>query len=295
MIYDITLSVTHDYAGAVGTGRHLLRIVPADLPGRQKLRAQVMDVTPPPAERYGHSDFFGNRGVMIVHDQSHEEMVIRLASRVEILPPEQGFDIAPPLPVLAAEIAHTLSLGPDSPHHFLGASPRIVPDKAMAAYAKEQISDGMGARDVVAAIGQALNRDMAFCSGTTTVETTPQEAFAQRRGVCQDFSHIMITCLREIGVPAGYVSGYLRTRPPPGKPRLDGADAMHAWVRVWCGVEAGWLEYDPTNAMFAGTDHIVIAAGRDYDDVAPVKGVLMASGGQKSAHSVDVVPHVAKP
>lgn len=109
-------------------------------------------------------------------------------------------------------------------------------------------------------------------------------------GVCQDFAQVMIACLRGIGIPAGYVSGFLRTLPPPGRPRLEGADAMHAWVRAWCGWQAGWIEYDPTSAQVAGSDHIVVARGRDYGDVAPVKGVLRIAGDQKTEHAVDVVP-----
>ena len=101
---------------------------------------------------------------------------------------------------------------------------------------------------------------------------------------------MMIACLRGVGIPAGYVSGFLRTDPPPGQPRLEGADAMHAWVRAWCGWETGWIEYDPTNAVVAGTDHILVARGRDYGDVAPVKGVLRIAGEQTSEQAVDVVP-----
>jgi len=139
------------------------------------------------------------------------------------------------------------------------------------------------------AIGRQLNADMTFDDTATHVNTPVASAFAARRGVCQDYTHIMITCLRALGVPAGYVSGYLRTHPPKGQARLEGADAMHAWVRAWCGVDAGWVEYDPTNAAFPGTDHIVVAFGRDYDDIAPVRGVLRASGPNLTSQSVDVL------
>ena len=140
------------------------------------------------------------------------------------------------------------------------------------------------------AVGLALHRDMRFDPDATTVDTPPAEAFARRHGVCQDFAQVMIACLRGVGIPAGYVSGFLRTNPPPGQPRLEGADAMHAWVRAWCGWQAGWVEFDPTNAIPAGTDHIVVARGRDYGDVAPVKGILRIAGEQTSEHAVDVVP-----
>ena len=160
----------------------------------------------------------------------------------------------------------------------------------MTAYAREQIDPGMTALDAVRAVGLALHRDMRFDPEATTVDTPPAEAFARRHGVCQDFAQVMIACLRGIGIPAGYVSGFLRTNPPPGQPRLEGADAMHAWVRAWCGWETGWVEFDPTNAVFAGTDHILVARGRDYGDVAPVKGVLRIAGAQTTEHAVDVDP-----
>jgi transglutaminase-like putative cysteine protease len=131
---------------------------------------------------------------------------------------------------------------------------------------------------------------MTFDPKATDVLTEPAEAFARRRGVCQDFSHIMIAALRGLGIPAGYVSGFLRTIPPRGKRRLEGADAMHAWVQAWCGAEMGWVEYDPTNDLAVAADHIVVARGRDYADVAPVTGALRISGPHKSTQKVDVVP-----
>ncbi len=134
----------------------------------------------------------------------------------------------------------------------------------------------------------ALHRDMKFDAKATTVDTPPAEAFARRIGVCQDFAQVMIAGLRGIGIPSGYVSGFLRTVPPPGKARLEGADAMHAWVRAWCG-DAGWVEFDPTNACLVGPDHVVVGYGRDYGDVAPVAGVLRISGKQKSKQAVDVI------
>ena len=135
----------------------------------------------------------------------------------------------------------------------------------------------------------AIHADFRYDREATKVDTGPVEAFGLKRGVCQDFAHVMIAGLRGAGIPAGYVSGFLRTIPPKGKPRLEGADAMHAWVRVWCGQHAGWLEFDPTNAMLAGPDHITIGHGRDYSDVSPIVGVLRTSGQHHAKQSVDVV------
>ncbi len=177
----------------------------------------------------------------------------------------------------------------DAPHHYVVASPRAPVVDAVTALARSALAPGMSARQAVEAIGRAVHAVMVYEAGSTTVETPMEAAFAARRGVCQDLCHIMIAGLRGVGVPAGYVSGFLRTFPPPGRARLQGADAMHAWVRAWGGAETGWVEFDPTNALFVSDDHIAVARGRDYADAAPVKGVLRTAGDQSSEHSVDVV------
>jgi transglutaminase-like putative cysteine protease len=135
-----------------------------------------------------------------------------------------------------------------------------------------------------------LKSDIVYEIGATTVTTTPPMSFALRRGVCQDFAHIMISGLRGIGLPAGYVSGYLRSALRTDATRLQGADAMHAWVLVWCGPQAGWIGLDPTNAVLASDEHIVLALGRDYTDVAPMDGVVVGSGGQRIEVGVSVTP-----
>ncbi|PWR03240.1 transglutaminase [Meridianimarinicoccus roseus] len=290
MRYDIRLRITHDYPGAAGTGRHQIRVVPADIAGRQRLTVQQLVVTPAAAEYATRRDFFGNTATTVMHDTPHARMSIAMRAQVEILPRSGDLDVSAALTDLPGDIASVTSLSAEAPHHFLGPSPRIPADDGMAAYARACLSPGMTARGTVQAIGARLNADMAFDAQATNVDTPASEAFAARRGVCQDFTHIMITCLRSLGVPAGYVSGYLRTEPPPGQPRLDGADAMHAWVRAWCGTDAGWVEYDPTNAITPAADHIVVAVGRDYDDIAPVQGILRTAGPNVSTQAVDVIP-----
>lgn len=290
MLYDVGLTIEYEYDGPTDAGRHLLRLMPADLPGEQRLIAGRIDVEPQPEERSDRVDYFGNAMTDVCFRTPHRGVRFRLQARVRRQSQAPELDISPPIARLAEEIAGMRHLAPEAPHHFLAASPRVAPSPAMTAYARAAVTDRRTTLQAVEAVGLALNRDMRFDPEATTVETAPEEAFANRHGVCQDFTHVMIACLRGVGIPAGYVSGFLRTIPPKGEPRLEGADAMHAWVRAWCGREAGWVEYDPTNAQFVSDDHVVVARGRDYSDVAPVKGVTLTAGSQTSRHAVDVVP-----
>ncbi|MCR9254596.1 MAG: transglutaminase family protein [Alphaproteobacteria bacterium] len=290
MLYDITAEIAYDYDAAASSGRHVVRLIPADIPGEQRTVVQRLSISPRAAEQVTQTDFFGNRAVDVRHEGAHDHLAFRVKARVERLALPPTFDVSARLKDLAGEIAQIRSLDAESPHHFLASSPRVADEPAITAYAKEQISPRMTALEAVRTLGRALHRDMRFDAEATTVDTPPAEAFERRHGVCQDFTHIMIGGLRGIGVPAAYVSGYLRTIPPEGKERLEGADAMHAWVRAWCGVDGGWVEYDPTNALMVGADHIVVGHGRDYADVSPVKGILKSSGSQKSSQAVDVVP-----
>ncbi len=290
MLYDIRLRITYSYDRPAVGGRHLLRLTPAELPGVQRRIRSSLRISPTPAERIDSVDFFGNEAVEIVFREAHDEIDFHVTARVERVGEAPSLDISPELDRLAEEINECRDLSGDSPLHFLGPSPRATPTPEMTAYARDHLKPDMTATDAVRTIGLALYEDMEFDAEATTVETPALEAFQRRRGVCQDFAQIMIACLRGIGIPAGYVSGFLRTNPPPGKPRLEGADAMHAWVRAWCGRESGWIEFDPTNAVVVGTDHIVIARGRDYGDVSPVRGILRIAGDQTSEQAVDVIP-----
>ncbi|NUB44830.1 transglutaminase family protein [Fertoebacter nigrum] len=289
MLYHIRLSITYDYDSPAMGGRHLLRLLPLDIPGEQEVTAPLLAISPRPTERGSFTDFFGNPTEEMALMSDHSKIVFTATARVNRSFAGPGDDVSGPLATLPAALAAWRELDGTSPHHFLHASPRIHPAAPMTDYARAAIKGARSVRGAVEALGMALHRDMTFDSRTTTVDTPPDEAFERRTGVCQDFAQVMIAALRGIGIPAGYVSGFLRTVPPPGKPRLEGADAMHAWVRAWCGPEAGWVEFDPTNACLVGADHIVVAYGRDYGDVAPVAGVLRISGKQKSKQAVDVI------
>lgn len=289
MFYDIGLTITYVYDQPAAAGRNLLRLLPRDLPGQQRVVEARLDVDPPPAERRSYLDFFGNPSVHLVHRNALTEIGFHLEARVERTASSLNLDISPDIPRLTTEIAACRDLQADSPHHYLGTSHRVRATAEMSAYAREAAAGSGTVFEAARAVALALHRDLRFDPEATTVDTPPAEAFTRRHGVCQDFAQVMIACLRGIGIPAGYVSGFLRTIPPEGQPRLEGADAMHAWVRAWCGFQAGWIELDPTNAQVVGAEHIVVAYGRDYADVAPVSGTLRTSGGQTSHQSVDVV------
>lgn len=290
MLYDLTARIRYDYDPPAAAGRNLLRLLPVDLPRRQRVIAACVTAHPPPDEESARTDFFGNRVTEMVHRSPAPFTEFTLHARVERLDEGSALDLSPPLSQLADEIAAERDLRGDAPHHFLGPSLRVPASAAITAFAQDASADSPTLRQAVEAVNQAIHEAMIFDAEATTVDTLPDEAFATRRGVCQDFAHVMIAGLRGLGIPAGYVSGFLRTEPPPGKPRLEGADAMHAWVRAWCGTETGWVDHDPTNACLAGEGHIIVGFGRDYDDVAPVQGILRTSGAQYSAHSVDTRP-----
>jgi transglutaminase-like putative cysteine protease len=290
VLYDLGLTITYEYDSPAVSTRQMLRLMPADLGPEQRVIASTLTVEPQPAEWTAGADFFGNQYVAIHLDAAHSEFAARLQARVRREPAGALLDMSPPVDALPREIEGWLGLEATAPHHFLGASPRVPLDAVMAGWAARTASGSGTVYEAVMAIGRALHAEMRFDAKATRVDTTPREAFDARHGVCQDFSHVMIACLRGIGIPAGYVSGFLRTKPPPGKERLEGADAMHAWVRAWCGREMGWVAYDPTNRMVEGEDHIIAARGRDYSDVAPIRGVTRSAGGHETRQAVDVIP-----
>jgi transglutaminase-like putative cysteine protease len=288
MLYDIRLALHYDYDGAVHGDRHLVRVMPASIPGAQRVIAAALSFEPPPHSETTFVDFFGNLVTTIAYARPHGSLDLKLSARVAVDKAVPAGDASPDIAGLRHELGTLWRLDGGSPHHFLAASPRVALTPAIADYARESLGRTGTVQAAALDLCHAIHRDFAYVTDATNVDTTPLEAFTQRQGVCQDFVHVMIAGLRGIGIPAAYVSGYLRTLPPPGGRRLEGADAMHAWVRVWCGTAAGWVEFDPTNAMLAGPDHITIGHGRDYSDISPIVGVLRTSGRHRTRQAVDV-------
>jgi transglutaminase-like putative cysteine protease len=290
MLYDINLHISYDYDTPVSGGRHMVRVLPLSIGGRQRLVAGTIGVSPRPGERTDVSDFFENPTSSILFRDAHDKLDIHMQARVHVDVPEPAADFSPRIGDLPEDIAGYWSLDAGSPHHFTGPSPRLPICPEIADYARQIARPDMTVRAIAAAICAEIHKDFTYDPKATTVDTTPREAFKLKRGVCQDFAHVMIVALRSLGIPSGYVSGFLRTIPPAGKERLEGADAMHAWARYWCGRVNGWMELDPTNNIPSGTDHIVVAYGRDYSDVAPVIGILKGYGQHQTKQAVDVIP-----
>ncbi|MGY6548995.1 MAG: transglutaminase family protein [Roseinatronobacter sp.] len=286
MRYDIRLSLEQNYPAASDHVRNLLRILPSDGPNQRVLR-RLLAISPVPAERHDSVDYFGNATTLVAWHKPVQAITFHLSARAERLA-APGLDMSPPLGALGTQVKAS-GLAPLSPLHFRGPSPRIVPVAAIADFARHVVARDASAHEAVAQIGLALHARMTFDPTATDVTTPPAQAFDAGRGVCQDFAQIMVCALRSIGVPAGYVSGFIRTTPPAGQPRLAGVDAMHGWVTAWCGMTQGWVEYDPTNAQWAGEDYVTVAIGRDYGDAAPVKGAVRTSGAQQTRHAVDMV------
>lgn len=289
MHYSLRLQIRYRFNRPAGGGRQLLRVMPRQLSGLQEVTACQLAIYPTPIEEHRFTDFFGTDVVEVVLPPGLTDLSMVMNARVRRRARMARLDASPPLPGLEAEMRGFRDVSGDSPHHFRAPSPRIPEVAAISAFAASATKGATSALAAVEGLGQALHGHMGFDATATEVDTPIEQAFVGGKGVCQDFAQIMIAGLRSLGIPAAYVAGYLRTLPPPGKPRLQGADAMHAWVRAWTGAVTGWVEYDATNACWVDADHIVVGYGRDYGDVAPVTGSLRLDGGQTGSHSVDIL------
>jgi transglutaminase-like putative cysteine protease len=292
MRYQVTHTTTYEYQNAVSISHHLLKLTPRALP-RQALHEHQILLQPEPALTSRHEDYFGNPAAFVTVEGAHRQLSLTARSVVDIT--------APQLPEAAGtppwEKVRELALGPvnglgTEPVEFTFSSPQVPSGEAYAGYASSSFPPGRPVLEAARDLMQRIFREFRFDPKATTVATPLAQVFQQRRGVCQDFAHFQIACLRSLGLPARYVSGYLETVPPPGKSRLIGADTSHAWLQVWCG-EAGWADLDPTNGIFPTDRHITLAWGRDYGDVSPSRGVLVGSGQHHLKVAVDVTPVAA--
>jgi transglutaminase-like putative cysteine protease len=289
VIYDIRHVTTYSYESPVGFARCSLRLEPRSGDGQQ-LISHAVDIRPKPADRTVRRDFFGTLTESILIETPHRNLRIDSRSRVSVFRAAPGRAAPSPEWESVRDAAfEAKSLGPASPIGYVFASPLVPVQAPVSAYAAASFPKAAGILAGAVDLMHRIRTDFKYDPKATVISTPLEEVFEKRHGVCQDFAHVMIAGLRGLGLPAAYVSGYLRTIPPPGKPRLQGADATHAWVSLWCGEAQGWVGFDPTNDLIVENDHIVLAVGRDFSDVSPVDGIIVGSRKQRLGVAVDVL------
>ncbi|MGD8542103.1 MAG: transglutaminase family protein [Desulfobacteraceae bacterium] len=277
MKYRITHQTAYRYSEPASLSQNELFLHPRETDTQQVLQSRLT-IVPEPQYLHRRRDYFGNIAQVFMVQQPHNELSMTAASIVETrqpgVPPPAG---TPSWESVAQRLAAPADAAELAACQFVFASPLAAAAPEVLAYGQPSFPPGRpvlaGALDLMARIYTEFTYDKS----ATTVDTTVDQVLAKRKGVCQDFAHLAIGCLRALGLAARYVSGYLETKPPPGKPKLIGADASHAWISVFVP-DAGWVDLDPTNNLIAGENHITLAWGRDYGDVTPVKGVVMGGG-----------------
>jgi transglutaminase-like putative cysteine protease len=286
MTYRIVHRTCYDYSQPVVLAHSEARMRPRPTPA-QTCGASTLDVDPTPAVRAEHVDAFGNRVVYFAVQDPHLSLTVTATSEVEVRPAVVP-SAAPAWDEAVRQLYESTAAETRLARQFVLDSPGAAASPEVRAYAAPSLPPGRSLLEAVAELNQRIHRDFTFDPESTTVTTPPTEVLAQRHGVCQDFAHLAIACLRAHGLPARYVSGYLETEPPPGKQRLQGADVSHAWFAVFVP-DVGWVDFDPTNDLLPADRHVTTAWGRDYPDVTPLKGVIFGGGPHTLEVSVDMV------
>lgn len=290
MLYRIRHVTRFDYAQPAAFARCNLRLKPILWSGQEVLD-YALSVEPGGRIFPARAEAGLANVVRLVLEVPTSTLTIESTARIRVnrpIPIPAASD--PSLAEIARLARESRDMSPASPAAYLYPSQQIPLDPAIAAWCAPDLAPERGVLEAAYALATRIQREFDFDPSATLVDTPPRAAFDKRRGVCQDFAQIMISGLRAAGLPAAYVSGYLRTLPPPGQPRLVGADATHAWVLVWGGPQLGWVGVDPTNGIWMAEDHVVMAIGRDYAEIAPIDGIMLGSGAQDLHVSVDVEP-----
>jgi transglutaminase-like putative cysteine protease len=280
MKYRVSHTTTYCYSEPVSLGHNLAHLTPRAFERQWCLTSRTI-VHPTPARVEVWIDYFGNHASYFTLEEEHRELTISAISDVVVLAPLN------PLPA-ATPPWEKCGVGPDVVPFTLD-SPYVPCHESLRDYALESFLPGRPLLESALELTARIHREFKYDTTATGVNTPVLEVFEKRRGVCQDFAHLEMACLRSLGLPARYVSGYLLTDPPPGKPRLVGADASHAWLSIFCPT-LGWLDLDPTNNVIPTLRHVTLAWGRDYSDVCPLKGVVLGGGTHSVNVAVDVVP-----
>ena len=289
MNYQITHTTTYEYSSAVTLCQNLAHLTPRET-AEQHCRRTTLLIQPQPAVLSSRADYFGNQLTFFSVQEPHRRLCITASHEVEVFP-RAAIDAAqaPAWETVRERLRSDRDAVSLEAYQFAFASRHVPFSCELADYARLSFVPDRPLFEAVLELTERIHRDFEYDPKATTIATPVSEVFQQRRGVCQDFSHLQIACLRSLGLAARYVSGYLRTTPQAGKPRLVGADATHAWVSVYCP-GSGWLDVDPTNNVRSSDKHLVLGWGRDFEDVSPLKGVIL--GGEQ--HSVGVSVDVAE-
>ncbi|MXP63135.1 transglutaminase family protein [Roseomonas sp. M0104] len=285
MMWHVRHATTYRYAEPVDIATHLLHLAPRPLP-HQRVLAESLTCQPEPARVATGTDHFGNRVAWLFLDRPHSVFEVVAEATVEVT--------ARALPDPAATppwetVAERASREPEAAEFAL-PSPMLPPEAEATAYAAASFRPGQPVLEGLLDLTARIPRDFAFRPGVTGIATPVAQVLAQRAGVCQDFTHLMLCALRGLGLPARYVSGYIRTLPPPGGASLMGADQSHAWVSAWLGLEHGWVDLDPTNALVVRDEHVTLGWGRDFHDISPLRGIILGGGRHSLRVEVDLAP-----
>ncbi len=289
MIYNVHHRTRYTYGTPVDLGAHLLHLHPRALPW-QRIISSKLTPDPVPSKTRGGVDCFGNDVCWMFVDVPHPTFEVNLEATVEVTSPFVPRAEDTPAWEEVSRIAYRGGHPGFEAGEFLFDSPMVTMVPEARDYAAKSFPAGRPILEGVLDFNMRIRREFAFRGGVTTVSTPVRQVLAQRAGVCQDFSHLMIAGMRGLGLPARYVSGYIRTKPPPGQQRRRGADQSHAWVGCWLGPDHGWVDVDPTNGIVVAQEHVVLGWGRDYSDISPIYGVILG-GGKHSVHvGVDLEP-----
>ena len=285
MLYRVTHKTVYDYGDTVPECFNIVRLNPRPIFDQACIKHEL-EINPPPDDLVRREDFFGNQIEQFSIHVRHESLSVTAINHIGVTKrayPE--FETTPAWETIA-------NVDPTSDllaTHFSRNSPRISFNQSIEEYSRQSFTPNRPIAEAALDLTKRIFEDFEFDPDATTVSTPIDEVYHKRAGVCQDFAHFQIACFRSLNLPSRYVSGYLRTIPPPGKDRLIGADASHAWTSIYCG-DAGWFDFDPTNNLVPETDHITIGWGRDYSDVCPIQGVFTGGGQTVMKVSVDVAP-----
>lgn len=289
MIYRIRHRTTYAYSAPVTVSHHVARLRPRTT-ATQRVLSFALEINPAAAVTTTHTDYFGNTAAFFSVEGLHSELVVSAEGTIEVnAVPLPAIELSPAWEEVVAMFRDPVSPGVVEACQFVFDSPLLAGHPEFAAYARTSFPAGTPLLAGVQDLAARIHHDFTFDPQATTVSTPLRTVFAQRRGVCQDFAHLGIACLRSLGLPARYVSGYLRTDPPAGQPRLVGADHSHAWLSVYCP-HLGFVDFDPTNNLIPSDRHVTLAYGRDFSEVSPLAGMVTGGGEHRLAVAVDVSP-----